>query len=321
MKKSVTPVVSEAYLPNKKTLKKRFISSIPLLLMILPGFITLALFAYKPMPGLLIAFQDYKPRAGIWGSPWADNYGMANFITLFTNYKFLPTLGNTFRITLTWLVCGWPMPIIFALLLNEIRCDWFKKLVQTLTYMPHFFSWVIMGGIFKMLFSTVGPVNELITSLGGEAVPFFTSNTPFFWLLIGTHIWKGIGSGAIIYIAALAGVDESLYEAAYIDGASKFKQVIHITIPSIMATITTVFILNLGSLLLNAGFDQIYNLYNYSVYDVADVLDTYSFTLLMRSEWELGTTLGLFKSVVGTSCVLLSNWVISRLSDDEFGIL
>lgn len=288
--------------------------------MLLPGFLTFIFFAYKPMTGLLIAFQDYKPRAGVFGSPWADNNGMANFITLFTNYKFLPTLGNTFRITLTWIVLGWPAPIILALLLNEIRCGWFKKLIQTLTYMPHFFSWVIMGGIFKMLFSTVGPVNELITSLGGNAVPFFTSNTPFFWLLIATHVWKAIGSGAIVYIAALAGVDESLYEAAYIDGAAKFKQVFYITIPSILGTITTVFIMNLGSVL-NAGFDQIFNMYNYAVYEVADVLDTYSYTLLMRSEWELGTTLGLFKSVVGLFFVLTSNWFISKLSDDEYGIL
>lgn len=320
MKKSDTLVVSDAYLPKKKSFKKQFIANIPLLIMILPGFLTFVFFAYKPMTGLLIAFQDYKPRAGVFGSPWADNNGMANFIQLFSNYKFLPTLGNTFKITLTWLVCGWPMPIVLALLLNEIRCGWFKKLIQTLTYMPHFFSWVIMGGIFKMLFSTVGPVNELITSLGGSAVPFFTSNTPFFWLLIATHVWKAVGSGAIVYIAALAGVDESLYEAAYIDGATKFKQVIYITIPSILGTVTTVFIMNLSGIL-NAGFDQIFNLYNYAVYEVADVLDTYSFTLLMRSEWELGTTLGLFKSVVSLFFVLTSNWIISKLSDDEYGIL
>ncbi len=320
MKKSDTLVVSDAYLPKKKSFKKRFISNIPLLIMLLPGLLTFIFFAYKPMTGLLIAFQDYKPRAGVWGSPWADHYGFGNFIELFSGYKFWPVIRNTFKITLTWLVLGWPMPIVLALLLNEIRCSWFKKLIQTLTYMPHFFSWVVMGGIFKMLFSTVGPVNELITSLGGTAIPFFTSNTAFFWLLILTHVWKSVGSGAIVYIAALAGVDESLYEAAYIDGATKFKQVIYITLPSIMGTITTVFIMNLSGLL-NAGFDQIFNMYNYSVYEVADVLDTYSYTLLMRSEWEMGTTLGLFKSVVGLCFVLGSNWVISKISDDEYGIL
>ena len=320
MKKSDTLVVSDAYLPKKKSFKKLFVSNIPLLIMLLPGLLTFIFFAYKPMTGLLIAFQDYKPRAGIWASPWADSYGFGNFIELFSGYKFWPVLRNTFKITLTWLVLGWPMPIVLALLLNEIRCSWFKKLVQTLTYMPHFFSWVVMGGIFKMLFSTVGPVNELIISLGGSAIPFFTSGTSFFWLLIITHVWKAVGSGAIVYIAALAGVDESLYEAAYIDGATKFKQVIYITLPSIMGTITTVFIMNLSHVL-NAGFDQIFNMYNYSVYDVADVLDTYSYTLLMRSEWELGTALGLFKSVVGLCFVLGSNWLISKLSDDEYGIL
>ena len=320
MKKSDTLVVSDAYLPKKKTFKKQLISNIPLLIMLIPGFLTFVFFAYKPMSGLLIAFQDYRPRVGVWASPLADSYGFGNFIDLFTGYKFWPVLRNTFKISFASIVLGWPAPIILALLLNEIRCSWFKKLVQTLTYMPHFFSWVIMGGIFKMLFSTVGPVNEIITSLGGSPVSFFTSGGAFFWLLIGTGVWKAIGSGAIVYIAALAGVDESLYEAAYIDGATKFKQVIYITLPSIMGTITTVFILNLSGIL-NAGFDQIFNMYNYSVYEVSDILDTYSYTLLMRSEWEMGTTLGLFKSVVGLVFVLGSNWLISKLSDDEYGIL
>ena len=320
MKKSDTLVVSDAYLPKKKTFKKQFISNIPLLIMLLPGFITLLLFSYKPMTGLLIAVQDYQPRSGIWGSPWTDSYGFGNFIELFSNYKFGSTLSNTLLISFLNIIFGWPMPIILALLLNEIRCGWFKKLTQTLTYMPHFFSWVIMGGIFKMLFSTVGPVNVLLQSLGLSAVPFFTSNGAFLTLLVATSIWKGMGSGAIVYIAALAGVDESLYEAAYIDGAGKFKQVIYITLPSIMGTITTVFIMNLGGIL-SAGFDQIFNMYNYSVYEIADIIDTYSYTLLMRSEWEMGTTLGLFKSLVGLLCVLTSNWVVRKLSSDEYGIL
>lgn len=320
MKKSDTVVVSSAYLPKKKTFKKQFVSNLPLLCMILPGFLALLIFHYKPIYGLLIAFQDYKPRAGVLGSPMADNFGMENFITLFSNYKFVPVLLNTVKLSFLHLFCGFPVPIILALLLNEIRCGWFKKITQTLTYMPTFFSWVVMGGIFKMIFSTVGPVNMLIQSLGGPAIGFFTSSTAFVVLLILTNIWRMMGSSAIIFIAALAGVDESLYEAAYIDGASKFKQVIYITIPSIMATITTVFIMNLGGIL-NAGFDQIFNMYNYSVYDVADIIDTYSYTLLKRSEWELGTALGFFKSVVGLIFVLASNWFIKKISNDEFGIL
>lgn len=320
MKKSDAVVVSDAYLPKKKSFAKTLVANIPFLIMILPGFIALLLFAYKPFTGLLIAFQDYRPRVGVWGSEWADNYGMANFIKLFGNYKFAPVLKNTFYISFLRIVFGWPMPIILALLLNEIRCGWFKKLAQTLTYIPHFFSWVILGGIFKMLFSAVGPVNTILTSLGLEAVPFFSNNTAFLVLLITTYIWHSMGSGAIVYIAALAGVDESLYEAAYIDGAGKMKQVIYITLPSIMGTITTVFILSLSTVL-NVGFDQIFNMYNYSVYEVADVLDTYSYTLLMRSEWELGTVLGIFKSVVGLFFVLTSNWVLSKISDGEYGVL
>lgn len=320
MKKSGSVVVSDAYLPKKKPFSKVLISNIPLLIMLLPGFITLFLFVYKPFTGLLIAFQDYRPRIGVWGSEWADNYGMANFIELFSNYKFGPVLKNTFAISFLRIIFGWPMPIVLALLLNEIRCGWFKKLTQTLTYIPHFFSWVVLGGIFKMLFSAVGPVNSILQSLGMDAVPFFSDSTAFLTLLIATASWQGIGSGAIVYIAALAGVDESLYEAAYIDGAGKMKQVIHITLPSIMGTITTVFILNLSSVL-SVGFDQIFNMYNYSVYEVADVIDTYSYTLLMRSEWELGTALGIFKSVVGLVFVLASNWLLSKISDGEYGIL
>ena len=320
MKKSDAVVVSDAYLPKKKPFVKTLVANIPLLIMLLPGFIALLLFAYKPFTGLLIAFQDYRPRVGIWGSGWADNNGMEHFITLFSNYKFIPVLKNTFYISFLRMVFGWPMPIVLALLLNEIRCGWFKKLAQTLTYIPHFFSWVIMGGIFKMLFSAVGPVNTILQSLGMEAIPFFSDNTAFLTLLIATASWAGLGSGAIVYIAALAGVDESLYEAAYIDGATKMKQVIHITLPSILGTIITVFILHLSSIL-SVGFDQIFNMYNYSVYEVADVIDTYSYTLLMRSEWSLGTALGIFKSLVGLFFVLTSNWLANKMSDGEYGIL
>lgn len=317
MKKSDTVVVSDAYLPKKKTFAKRFRTNIPLLIMLLPGFVQLLLFHYKPIYGLLIAFQDYRPRAGVMGSEFV---GFANFIELFSNYKFGPVLRNTFTISFLRIIFGWPMPIVLALLLNEIRCGWFKKLAQSLTYIPHFFSWVIMAGIFKMLFSTVGPVNYLLGFIGINPIPFFSDNTWFLVLIIATAVWQGIGSGAIVYIAALAGVDESLYEAAYIDGAGKMRQVWSITLPSIMGTITTVFIMNLSGVL-NAGFDQLFNMYNYSVYEVADIIDTYSYTLLMRSEWELGTALGFFKSIVGLVFVLTSNWVIKKISNDEYGIL
>ena len=197
----------------------------------------------------------------------------------------------------------------------------YKRIVQTLTYLPHFFSWVVLGGILKMVFATVGPINMVLQNLGlNEPIPFFGNNTAFLCLIVGTAVWQGLGWGAIIYMAALSGVDESLYEAAYIDGASRWKQVWHISLPTIMGTVTTVFIMNLGQVL-NAGFDQIYNMYNVMVYESSDILDTYSLRLLQDGRYEIGTALGLFKSLVGMAFVLGSNWIVKVLSHDEYGIL
>lgn len=319
MKKSAA-VVSDAYLPKKKSLATRLRTNLPLLLMILPGFVALLLFHYKPIYGLLIAFKNYKFKLGVFGSPWAANHGFEHFIRLFGGNEFASVLGNTVWISLLRIVFGWPSPIILALLLNEIRCGWFKKLTQTLSYIPHFFSWVVLAGIFKMMFSTVGPFNSIITSLGFNSIPFFSNNTAFLVLTIATAVWQGLGSGAIVYIAALAGVDESLYEAAYIDGAGRMKQVFHITLPSIMGTITTVWIMGLAGVL-NAGFDQIYNMYNYTVYEVADILDTYSLRLLTDGRYELGSALGFFKSLVGLVFVLGANWFIGKISAGDYGIL
>ena len=319
MKKSETVVVSNAYIPKKKTFAQKLKANLPLLIMLLPGFLALLLFHYKPMYGLSIAFLDYRPRFGIMASEFI---GFENFKELFSNAYFLPTLKNTVVISLLRMVCGWPSPIILALLLNEIRCGWFKKFTQTLTYIPHFFSWVVLGGIFKMLFSVEGPINMIIKAMGFEAVPFLMESGPFLFLVILTAVWQGLGSGAIVYIAALAGVDESLYEAAYIDGASKMKQVTSITIPSIMGTITTVFIMNLGGVL-NAGFDQLFNLSAGAdmIKNDARIIDTYSYELLAAQKYEMGTTLGLFKSLVGLIFVLGSNWFVKKISQDEYGIL
>lgn len=320
MKKSVA-VESNVYLPKKKSLFTEFKKNYALLIMLLPGLIALAIFSYKPMYGLLIAFKDYKFKSGVLGSAWADQYGMQHFIRMFTGGDFFKILMNTIYISLVKLVLGIPAPVILALMLNEMRGKVYKRIVQTLTYLPHFFSWVILGGIFKMLFASVGPVNALLQMFGAnEPIPFFGDGTIFFWLVIGTNIWQGLGWGAIIYMAALSGVDESLYEAAYIDGASRWKQTWHISIPSILGTIITVFIMNLGHVL-NAGFDQIYNMYNVMVYETTDILDTYSLRLLQDGRYEVGTALGLFKSVIGLLFVLGSNWVVSALSNDEYGIL
>lgn len=320
MKKSVA-VESNAYLPKKKPLFKEFKKHYALLIMLIPGFIALLLFSYKPMYGLLISFKEYKFKLGVLGSPWADNYGFEHFIRLFSGDDFAKVMKNTVVISLLRLVLGFPSPIILALLMNEMRGVVYKRIVQTLTYLPHFFSWVILSGILKMLFATVGPINLILQTMGmDQPIPFFGDNTWFLVLLLATAVWQELGWGAIIYMAALSGVDESLYEAAYIDGASRWKQVWHISIPSIMGTVTTTFIMGLAGVL-NAGFDQIYNMYNVMVYEVSDILDTYSLRLLQDGRYEIGAALGFFKSLVGLVFVLASNWFIKVISDDEYGIL
>lgn len=320
LKKSVA-LESGAYIPKKKSLFQEFKKNYAFLIMLLPGVIALLLFSYKPMYGLLIAFKDYKLKLGVFFSPWADQHGLEHFIRMFSGRDFTRILRNTIFISFLKILFSFPTPIILALLLNEMRGKIYKRVVQTLSYLPHFFSWVILGGIFKMLFSSLGPINTILTNLGlSEPVPFFSNNFAFICLLIGTAVWANMGWSAVIYIAALSGVDESLYEAAYIDGASRWKQVWHISIPCIMGTVVTTFIISLGSIL-DAGFDQVYNMYNPMVYEMTDILDTYSMRLLQDGRYELGTALGLFKSLVGLCFVLSSNWIISKISKDEYGIL
>jgi len=320
LKKSVA-VESSVYVPKKKSLFTEFKMSYGLLLMLIPGFIALTMFAYKPMYGILIAFKEYKFKLGIIGSPWADNYGFAHFIRMFTGGDFIKVLKNTVSISFLKLLLGEPFTVALALCLNEMRSKYYKRILQTLTYLPHFLSWVILGGILKMLFSDLGPINGLLQNLGlSQPISFFGHNGWFRGLIVGSALWQGIGWGAIIYMAALSGIDESLYEAAYIDGASRWKQTLYITIPSIMGTITTVYIMNLGTVL-NAGFDQIYNLYNPMVYDSADIIDTYSLRLLQDGRYEVGAALGLFKSLVCLVFILGSNYVVKLISKDEYGIL
>lgn len=304
-----------------KRIWKELKQNYALLLMLLPGFVALALFAYKPIYGLLIVFKDYKFRLGVWGSPWADKYGMEHFFKLFGGSDFPRVLKNSITISLMKLLFGFPAPIILALMLNELHSKFFKRTVQTLTYLPYFFSWVVLGGIFKMLFSAVGPVNMILSQIGvKEPILFFGSNTPFLILIIISSIWQSVGWSAVIYMAALSGVDESLYEAAYIDGVTLWKRIWNIDIPAIMGTVTTVFIMNLGSVL-EAGFDQIYNMYNAMVYSSADILDTYSLRLLQGGRYEIGTALGIFKSLVGLIFILAANKLIKKISDNEYGII
>ena len=285
-------------------------------LLLVPGALFFIVFHYVPMTGAVIAFKEYRMSEGILGSPWN---GLENFERLFLGRNFVNALRNTLTISLLRLAFGFVAPIILALLLNEIRISWYKRTIQTLTYLPFFFSWVILGGIFLMLFSVDGPLNSIVRGLGGRTIPFMTNDAWFVFVLIATGIWNSAGYGAIIYLAALSGIDPALYEAAYVDGAGRWKQTLHITLPCLVPTIITLFILSLGGIL-NAGFDQIYNMYNPLVYDVSDILDTWILRRLQSLDFGLATAAGIFKSVVGMMLIIAANSVTKRLSGGEQGV-
>lgn len=285
------------------------------LLIALPlGFILV--FRYLPMFGLVVAFKEFILSEGIWRSPWV---GFENFVHLFSSADFPRALRNTILISMLRLGFGFFAPLILALLLNELRLQLFKRAVQTITYLPHFFSWVILGGIFLMLLGGDGPINAAIQSAGQSPVSFLGDKTWFIVILITTGIWQGAGYGAVIYLAALSGVDPNLYEAAAIDGAGRWAQTRHITLPCLAPTIIVLLLLNLGQIL-NAGFDQIYNMYNPIVYEVADIIDTFVLRRMVSMDFSLATAAGMFKSVVGLILVASANWLANRLSGGEHGV-
>ena len=287
-----------------------------LLLLVVPGLAFLLVFNYLPMFGLVLAFKEFRLSAGILGSAWS---GLENFSRLFGGADFPNALRNTVTISLLRLLFGFFAPIALALMLNEIRVSWYKRTVQTVTYIPYFLSWVILGGIFLMIFSQSGPANQISQLFGVSPIEFLTNDFWFIVVVIATGIWQAAGYGAVIYLAALAGISPDLYEAAVVDGAGRWKQTLHITIPGLVPTIITLFILNLGHVL-NAGFDQIYNMYNPMVYDAADIIDTYVLRRIVLMDFGLATGAGLFKSVVGLLMVVLANSLARRLSGGEQGI-
>lgn len=291
---------------------KRIWQAKALYIMLLPGIAYYLVFKYAPMYGVVIAFKDFNILDGILGSPWAEPWNK-HFLAFFESPYFYQLLRNTILISVYKLIFGIFPPIIMAILLNECRVRWFKSLVQTLTYMPHFLSWVIIYGILIALLSqTSGLINHWIKLLGGEAIPFMTSTTYFRSILVGSEIWQNLGWGAIIYLAAMSGIDPTLYEAARVDGASRLRMIWHITLPGIRSVIIMLFILNLGHIL-DAGFGQIYVLYNLQVYPVADIIDTWVFrTGLHQLNFSLASAVGLFKSAIGLVLVLISNKIARR---------
>lgn len=289
-----------------------------LVLMFLPAAITLALFAYAPMYGLTIAFKDFVLLKGISGSPWV---GFENFRKLLTAPSFSEVFANTIKISFLRLIFGFPAPILLALLLNEVGNARFKKVVQTISYLPHFLSWVVLAGIvIQILSPSSGIVNQIIVMFGGNPIYFVADPRYFVPMLIVTGIWKEVGWGTVVYLASITSISPELYEAATIDGAGRFQKMLHITLPALRPVVSIMFILNSGNLI-NAGFDQIYNLYNPAVYKVADIIDTYVYRRgLLDMKYSFSSAAGLFKNIISFALVLTTNGLVKVISGKENGI-
>ena len=268
--------------------------------MLLPGMILLIIFSIIPMFGIVIAFQKFVPAKGIFRSSFV---GLHNFELLFMYPAARQVIWNTVVIAVAKIILGIIIPVTFAILLNELRSMRYKRIVQTVVYLPNFLSWVILAIMFNNLFSYNGMINKLLGLMGAEAKMFMVSNSSFRSIIIGTDIWKTFGYGAIIYLAAISNIDPNVYEAAAIDGANRYQKILHIVLPSISQTIVLMATLALGNIL-NAGFDQVYNMYSPLVYETGDIIDTYVYRMgLEKMQFSFGTAVGLFKSAV--SFVLL----------------
>ena len=276
-----------------------------LIAMIIPAIAFYAIFCYVPMYGVLMAFQKYYPKLGIFGSKWI---GFDNFKTIFNDPYFWTVLLNTIKIGSIKIVLAFLGAVTTALLLNELRMRKTKKVIQIIVTFPHFLSWVIIAGFVSSLFETSGSINDLIYVLGGERVMFMTKGNFFLGLIFGADIWKEAGWGSIVYLATMAGIPQDQYEAADIDGATRLQKIWHITLPGIKAVAILLLIMSVGGVL-SAGFDQIFNLYNPTVYKYADILDTYIYRETFQSYRNpgIGTAVGLFKSVVSFILVITTD--------------
>lgn len=292
-----------------KTYRKK-LQEIPLHIMLLPGVILSILFHYIPIGGIVIAFQKFVPARGIFKSKWI---GLDNFHYLFNLPNFTTVLWNTVFIAVMKIIAGLIVPIIVALLLNEVISNSFKRTIQTIIYFPYFLSWVILGGILiDILSPTNGIVNQALGVLGIEPI-FFLGNASWFpFTLVLSNTWKEFGYSTIVYLAALTAIDLHLYEAAIMDGANRWKQTLHVTLPGIMPIVTLMVVLSLGNVL-NAGFDQVFNLYSPMVYSTGDILDTLVYRIgLVDAQYGVATAVGLFKSVIALGLIALSNYLAGR---------
>lgn len=295
---------------NKLKLRKE----IPLHLMIIPGFLLILIFNYIPMAGIIIAFQKFIPAKGLFGpQKWI---GLDNFRYVIQLPSFYSIIWNTVFISFMKIVLGLIVPIVFAILINEVRNSTLKRSIQTVIYLPHFLSWVVLGGVFiDILSPSGGLVNNFLQLIGIDPIFFLGDNKWFQFTMITTETWKEFGYGTIIYLAAITGIDPNLYEAAHMDGANRWKQILHITMPGIKTVIVVMMVLSMGNLL-NAGFDQIFNLYSPPVYETGDIIDTFVYRIgLLDAQFGVATAVGLFKSLVSLTFISVSYYFAYRFAD------
>ena len=314
----------------KKKLPERIVRELcnnwQLYLLVLPGVIYLLLFRYWPMAGVQIAFKDFKPILGSWRSPWASERGQINvlkhFVRFLNSAYSMRIIGNTLAVSVYSLLAEFPCCILLALMMNELRSGRFKKVMQFVTYAPHFISTIVLVGIMQQLFAapsalmrTGGVVNTLIQALGGSPVPFMTSETAFRHMYVWSGVWQNVGWGSIIYMATLSGVDPQQYEAAMLDGANKLQRVWHITLPALIPTAVTLFILNLGSLM-SVGFEKAFAMQNDLNRTTAQVLSTYVYTQgLVDNNYSFATAVDLFNSVINLVAVVTVNYIGRKTAD------
>jgi len=291
-----------------RNLKKEW----PLHLLLIPGVILTFIFSYLPMYGLVMAFQDFNPGLGFMRSQWV---GWDNFRLVFTQPQFLRTIYNTLFISIFKISIGVFCSVTFSLMLNEVRNPFFKRITQTIVYIPNFISWIILAGIMYSIMASDGLMNKMIGFFGISPVQFLSNMNVFPWTIIGSDVWKTFGFGTVVYLAAITSIDPELYESAVIDGAGKWRQVIHITLPLLAPIIVLMTVLALGNVL-NAGFDQVYNLYSPVVYNTGDIIDTYVYRLgLQNGKFSIGTAVGLFKSVVSMFMISGSLYIAYKVAN------
>jgi putative aldouronate transport system permease protein len=300
-------------LRKKSPLRLELKRNSALYIMIIPPVVLIILFSYLPMFGVMIAFKDYNLALGVLRSPWV---GFKYFIQFFNDPFFGRIVSNTFILASLGILIGFPAPIIFALFVNEIPGTRFKRIVQSISYLPYFISTVVIISLLMILFSPDGIVNSFIAAIGAETQVFFSDSKWFRPLFIGSGLWKGVGFGSIIYLAAMAGVNPELYESAMIDGAGKLRRMWSITLPSIMPTIRILFILEMGGLF-DVGFEKVFLMYNPAIYRTADVISTYVYRRgIGNMEYDYATAIGLLNSVISFILVFVSNKVSRRMSGE-----